>query len=62
MSKNTKVYVVTRDGRRVEEKNYTTRKEAKDRFDALAKMLRIFRDPDLRKIGISETLEPHKIR
>jgi dsDNA-binding SOS-regulon protein len=62
MSKNTKVYVVTRDGRRVEEKNYTTRKEAKDRSDALAKMLRTFRDPDLRKIGIRETLEPYKIR
>ena len=62
MSKDTKVYVVTRDGRRVEEKNYTTRKEAKDRFDALAKMLRIFRDPDLRRIGIRETNEPYKIR
>jgi hypothetical protein len=62
MSITNTVFVVTRDGRRIEERNYATRREAKDRLNALAKTLRIWRDPDLRKIGISETLEPHKIR
>ena len=62
MSKDKTVFVVTRNGRRVEERNYATRKDAKGRLNALAKMLRTFRDSDLRKIGISETSEPHKIR
>jgi hypothetical protein len=62
MSEIKKVFVVTRNGRRIEERNYTTRREAKDRLDALAKMLRTFCDSDLRKIGVCETSEPYKIR
>jgi hypothetical protein len=62
MSKNKMVYVVTRDRRRVEEQNYETNKEAKERKDVLAKMLRTWRDPDLRKISIVHTDEPNKIR
>jgi hypothetical protein len=62
MSKKKKVYVVTRNQRRIEERNYETMKEAKERLNALAKMLRTFRDSDLRKISIAHTDEPNKIR
>ena len=62
MTKGKTVYVVTRDGRRIEEENYNTREGAKLRSSALALMLRKWRDPDLRKIHIIETPEPRKIR
>jgi hypothetical protein len=62
MSKSKTVFVVTRDSRRIEEENYNTREAAKDRVDALAYMLKRWRDPDLRKIEIVKTTEPRKIR
>lgn len=62
MTKTKEVFVVTRDGRRIEDVNYNTKDLARERLDALAYMLRIWKDPDLRKISIVKTSAPKKIR
>lgn len=59
--KSSKVYVVTRNGRRVESLNYFSEGAAKDRANALKKMLKYWRDPDLSKVEVIRTERPHKI-
>ena len=62
MSKNKEVYVVTRDGRRIEEKNYDDKEEAKERMQTLVKVLRQWRDPDAKRVSIQKTDKPKKIK
>ena len=57
-----KVYVVTRNSRRVEDKNYATREDAEVRAQALIDMLKKWKDPDLKKVKVVETAKPSKIR
>lgn len=61
-TKEKKVYVVTRNARRIEDRNYSTKQEAEVRAEALAKMLKEWNDPDLNKVKIVETAKPAKIR
>ena len=60
--KSKEVYVVTRDGRRIEERNYETNEEAKDRMDTLVKVLKKWRDPDSKRVKIEKTSQPKKIK
>ena len=59
--KSSNVYVVTRDGRRVESLNYFSEAAAKDRANVLKKMLKYWRDSDLSKVEVIHTERPHKI-
>ena len=61
-TKEKKVYVVTRNARRIEDRNYLTKQEAEVRAEALAKMLKDWNDPDFNKVKIVETAKPAKIR
>jgi len=56
------VYVVTRNSRRIEDKNYSSREEAQARSEKLVSMLKEWKDPDQRKVKIVETSSPSKIR
>ena len=60
--KSKEVYVVTRDGRRIEERNYETNEEAKDIMDTLVKVLKKWRDPDSKRVKIEKTSQPKKIK
>jgi hypothetical protein len=57
------VYVVTRDGRRVESTNYLKKSEAVERSKSLIKMVKEF-DNSFRPniISIKKTTSPHYIR
>ena len=57
-----KVYVVTRNTRRIEDKNYSTKEKAEVRAQALVDMLKKWKDPDLKKVKVVETSKPAKIR
>jgi len=61
-TKQKTVYVVTRNSRRIEDRNYTTKEEANARADALLQMLKNWNDPDQRKVKVIETSTPSKIR
>lgn len=54
-------FVVTRDGRRIEEKNYDTKAEAQYRADTLYVMLKKWDPKSLDKIAIVQTSTPYKI-
>ena len=60
--KKTEVYVVTRNSRRIEEKNYSTKEEAGIRAEKLIKVLKKYKDPDLKKVEIVKTDKPYKIK
>tara|TARA_Y100001973_G_C5139854_1_gene302356 strand:- start:176 stop:361 length:186 start_codon:yes stop_codon:yes gene_type:complete len=60
--KSKEVYVVTRDGRRIEEQNYETNEEAKARMDTLVKVLKKWKDPDSMRVKIEKTSQPKKIK
>ena len=60
--KNKEVYVVTRDGRRVEEKNYSEMEEATERMKKLIAALKKWRDPDSKRVKIQKTSQPKKIK
>ena len=62
MSKNKEVYVVTRDGRRIEDVNYNTKEDAKERMKILVKVLKQWRDPDVKRVKIEKTSQPKKIK
>lgn len=62
MKKNEKVYVVTRNSRRVEDKNYADKDEADLRAEALVQMLKRWKDPDVQKVRVVHTDAPSKIR
>ena len=57
-----KVYVVTRDKRRIEEKNYSTMHAAESRLKALQKVLKEYDPSGLNRIGIVCTKKPNQIR
>jgi len=61
-TKEKTVYVVTRNSRRIEDRNYSTKEEANTRADALLRMLKNWNDPDQRKVKVVETSTPSKIR
>ena len=54
-------YVVTRDGRRVEDINYQTQSEAKDRATALHEMIKEWDPKSVGSVGIVHTSRPRKI-
>ena len=56
------VYVVTRNSRRIEDKNYTCKEEAETRAQKLVNVLKTWRDPDQKKVRVIETDRPQKIR
>ena len=60
--KSKEVYVVTRDGRRIEEQNYETNEEAKARMDTLVKVLKKWKYPDSMRVKIEKTSQPKKIK
>ena len=60
--KKTPVYVVTRNSRRIEERNYLEKEEAEKRAEQLVQVLKKYKDPDLKKVKVVLTETPSKIR
>ena len=60
--KKDSVYVVTRSGRRIENRNYNDKAEASDRAKSLRFLLKKWKDPDHRKISVEQTTTPNRIR
>ncbi len=56
------VYVVTRDGRRIEEENYPTHAQAKDRADILRALLSEWDPSSARSVSVVKTDKPRRIR
>lgn len=56
------VYVVTRNSRRIEDRNYTSKEDAQVRAEKLVKTLKQYNDPDQRKVKVVKTSSPSKIR
>jgi hypothetical protein len=56
------VYVVTRNSRRVEDRNYSSREDAEARAQKLVNVLKTWKDPDQKKVRVIETDKPQKIR
>ena len=61
-TKEKTVYVVTRNSRRIEDRNYASREDAEARAQKLVDMLKTWKDPDLKKVKVVETSSPSKIR
>jgi hypothetical protein len=61
-SKQKTVYVVTRNSRRIEDRNYASKEDAEVRSQQLVNMLKQWKDPDQRKVRVVETSTPSKIR
>jgi hypothetical protein len=61
---NTKktVYVVTRNSRRTEDRNYSSKDDANARAEKLVSVLKQWKDPDARKVKVVATENPSKIR
>tara|TARA_B000000557_G_scaffold264725_1_gene271286 strand:+ start:1543 stop:1743 length:201 start_codon:yes stop_codon:yes gene_type:complete len=55
------VFVVTRDGRRIEPESYTEEKDAQIRAAKLVEVLKKWKDPDVKKVGIVKTKYPNTI-
>tara|TARA_R100001594_G_scaffold145034_1_gene194755 strand:- start:204 stop:392 length:189 start_codon:yes stop_codon:yes gene_type:complete len=62
MKKNPAVYVVTRDGRRIEENNYSNHGDAKDRAARLREMLAEWDPSAINSVSITKTDKPKRIR
>ena len=62
MTNKKNVYVVTRNFRRIEERNYTDKADADIRAENLVQVLKKWRDPDLKKVKVLETSNPYKIK
>ena len=60
--KDRTLYVVTRNGRRIEEENYLTHEEAKGRATALRALLKRWKDPDAFAVKTVKTQKPNRIR
>lgn len=56
------VYVVTRNSRRTEDRNYASKEDAQARAEALVKVLKKWKDPDVKKVKVVATENPSKIR
>lgn len=59
--KSKEVYVVTRNGRRIEQENYFSEGAAKVRAAALVKMLKKWSDSDMSKVEVLRTARPFKV-
>lgn len=57
-----KVYVVTRNSRRIEDRNYTSAEDAEVRAQKLRTVLKKYKDPDQRKVKVVHTDKPQRIR
>jgi len=55
-------YVVTRNGRRVIDRDYWTISEAQEHATSLIQTLKNFKDPDVSKVIIMETDSPESIK
>tara|TARA_B100000035_G_scaffold91129_2_gene76922 strand:- start:453 stop:641 length:189 start_codon:yes stop_codon:yes gene_type:complete len=62
MTQKQKVHVVTRNNRRIEERNYLNREDAEKRAAKLVKVLKKYKDPDQKRVKIVETDNPSRIR
>jgi hypothetical protein len=62
MEETNKLYVVTRNGRRIEEKNYEDKNEAEARAEQLVQVLKKWKDPDQKRVRVIATNNPKKIR
>jgi len=62
MEEDIKWYVVTRNGRRIEERNYYTKMEAEERLNKLKATLKRWKDPDVKRLKIRRTKSPEKIK
>jgi len=60
--KNTIVYVVTRNRRRVEPENYESPEQAHARAVALRRILKKWNDPDALQVSVVKTAKPNQIR
>jgi len=56
------VYVLTRNGRRVEPNNYTSKKLASERFQSLLNQVKTWDPKTKNNIEIVKTTQPHRIR
>jgi hypothetical protein len=56
------VYVVTRNSRRIEERNYASKEDAESRAQQLVTVLKTWKDPDQNKVRVVKTDRPTKIR
>jgi hypothetical protein len=56
------VYVVTRNGRRIEDKNYTCAEEARHRAGRLRGLLKHWNDRDASAVKVTKTDKPNRIR
>ena len=62
MKTNSTVYVVTRNGRRIEEGNYSTHALAKERAEILKQVLAEWDPSSLSSVNIVKTDKPKRIR
>lgn len=62
MKKDPAVYVVTRQGRRIEENNYSTHAEAKARAARLREVLLEWDPSSVNSVSITKTDKPKRIR
>ncbi len=60
--KNKTVYVVTRDGRRIEDENYTNHNDAKARAQILKAVLTEWDPSAVSSVSIVKTDKPKRIR
>jgi hypothetical protein len=56
------VYVVTRNSRRIEDRNYANKEDAQVRVETLVQVLKKWKDPDVKKVRVVQTETPAKIR
>ena len=56
------VYVVTRNNRRVEDRNYSSPKDAEARASRLRTVLKEWDPVDAKKVSVSKTKKPNQIR
>ena len=62
MKEKQKVYVVTRNSRRIEENNYLSKEDAEVRASKLVQVLKKWKDPDQKRVKVIETDNPSRIR
>lgn len=56
------VYVVTRDKRRIEDRNYLSKSDAEIRADKLRVVLKTFDPQNVKRVSVVSTKKPNKIR
>lgn len=59
---NITLYVVTRNGRRIEDKNYSNAEEANQRAINLRQLLKRWKDRDSTKVKVIKTDKPNRVR